>query len=89
LFSFLPQLGHLLVRRDSSGISLFYVLHNLISATEQFNQWFAFMVVASQGDEKGGYVVHNLPGLGDWINLAHIVVVWGLWLVVYVHPSRP
>lgn len=84
LVSFLPQLGVLLVRQDSSGISLFYVLYNLISATEQFNHSFAFVVVFSRlkDPSEGQAMIHNPLSRGDWINLGHITVVWVLWLVV-------
>ncbi len=84
LVSFLPQLGVLLVRRDSSGISPFYVLYNLISATEQFNHSFACVVLVSRDWDppKNDIIMHNPLSLGDWINLGHITVVWVLWLVV-------
>jgi hypothetical protein len=72
------------VRRDSSGISPFYVLFNLISATEQFTQCFAFVLImaADQGPHNEDTVVHSPPSQGDWINLGHMAVVSVLWLVL-------
>ncbi|KAK3896758.1 hypothetical protein C8A05DRAFT_39694 [Staphylotrichum tortipilum] len=85
LASFLPQLGVLLVRRDSSGISPFYVLSNLLCATEQLT--FIFLSAVITPDEP--LIVHSPLTLGDWINLGHTAAVWVLWLVVYVHSSPP
>ena len=85
LASFLPQLGVLLVRRDSSGMSPFYVLSNLLCATEQLAVMFLSAVITP--DEP--LIVHSPLTLGDWINLGHTAAVWVLWLVVYVHNSPP
>lgn len=85
LASFLPQLGVLLVRRDSSGMSPFYVLSNLLCATEQLAVIFLSAVITP--DEP--LIVHSPLTLGDWINLGHTAAVWVLWLVMYVHSSPP
>ncbi len=85
LASFLPQLGVLLVRRDSSGMSPFYVLSNLLCATEQLT--FIFLSAVITPDEP--LITHSPLTLGDWINLGHTAAVWVLWLIVYVHTSPP
>jgi hypothetical protein len=74
--SFGPQLHHTFSRRDSTGISTFYVLFNLISATEQFALTFFFVNYAEDSD----FFVHHPRNAGDWINLAQMSVVVVLWL---------
>jgi uncharacterized protein with PQ loop repeat len=82
--SFLPQLRLLYVRKDSSGLSLFYVLFNLIVATELFT--FSFLLVVNcPRDESNGLpdlFIHDPPNVGDSINLAQFALVWVLWLVM-------
>jgi hypothetical protein len=81
--SFLPQLRLLYVRKDSAGLSLFYLLFNLIVATELFA--ISFLLVVNSGlEEKGkpNLFVHNPPDTGDNINLAQFTLVWVLWLVM-------
>lgn len=82
--SFLPQLGVFLVRRDSSGISPFYMLSNVLCATEQLAFLFLSAVIMP---EDGYLIVHKPLTLGDWINLGHTAAVWVLWLTLYVHTS--
>ena len=80
LASFLPQLWRLFARRDSSGISLWHVLFNLIVATELFT--FSLFLVVNNRCEGASIFVHDPPNVGDHINLAHFALVWVLWLVV-------
>lgn len=82
LVSFLPQLGVFLVRRDSSGTSPFYVLSNVLSATEQLAFIFLSAVIMPDDDYL---IVHKPLTLGDRINLGHTAAVWVLWLILYVH----
>ncbi len=84
--SFLPQIRLLLACRDSSGISLLYVLVNLINATEQFTLAFGFLALLTQ---DSGYPRFKPPTLSDWIHLGRITLIWGLWLVVSVYTSLP
>ncbi|KAK3299829.1 uncharacterized protein B0H64DRAFT_379247 [Chaetomium fimeti] len=81
--SFLPQLWLLWVRKDSSGLSLFYVLWNLIVATELFT--LSFLLVVNYGDPGGpvDIFVHYPLSVGDRINLAQFTVVWVLWVVIF------
>ncbi|KAH6853225.1 hypothetical protein B0I37DRAFT_358796 [Chaetomium sp. MPI-CAGE-AT-0009] len=79
--SFLPQLWLLWVRKDSSGLSLFYVLWNLIVATELFA--LSFLLVVNYAGEAGLFV-HSPINAGDRINLAQFTLVWVLWVVIFI-----
>lgn len=76
--SFLPQLWLLYKRKDSAGLSFFYVFVNLVVATECFLRSFGFDFTG----QNPGLFVHTPPNVGDSINLAQFAVVWALWLVV-------
>lgn len=76
--SFGPQLRRLWARRDSSGLSLWHVLLNLIVATELFT--FSFFLVVNYRFERSPAIVHQPPDVGDTINLVHFTLVWVLWL---------
>ncbi|KAL2802563.1 hypothetical protein BJX63DRAFT_106893 [Aspergillus granulosus] len=78
--SFLPQLHKLIASRDSSGVSPYYVLSNLLLATNHFTIYLAFCVNDPSG---GGVVVHNSPNTADFLNLTHVFVVWLLFSLVY------
>lgn len=54
--SFLPQLGLLWLRRDSSGINLYYVLFNTIVATELFCM--SFFLTVNHIDAPDIFVHH-------------------------------
>lgn len=81
--SFLPQLQLLWLRRDSSGISLYYVLFNLIIATELFTIDLAMLTSVDGGD----IFVHSPASTGDWLNLAQFGTVCIMWTLMYVNPS--
>uniref|UniRef100_A0A0B7K2U9 Uncharacterized protein n=1 Tax=Bionectria ochroleuca TaxID=29856 RepID=A0A0B7K2U9_BIOOC len=79
--SFIPQVRRLRRKRDSSGVSLTYVLFNLINATEQF----AFTTFLTVND-LGGLLVGNPHSRGDQINLVQFAGVFFLWSLI-VPPS--
>lgn len=79
--SFLPQLQLVWLRRDSSGISLYYVLFNLVVATELFTIDLAILTSVDGGD----IFVHSPATTGDWLNLAQFATVWVMWTLVYVN----
>lgn len=81
--SFLPQLQLFWLRRDSSGVSLYYVLFNLVVSTELFTIDLSILTSVDGGD----IFVHAPATIGDWLNLAQFGTVWVMWLVVYVDPS--
>ncbi|KAH8689502.1 hypothetical protein BGW36DRAFT_433501 [Talaromyces proteolyticus] len=81
LLSFLPQLRHLWIRKDATGISLYYVFYNLISATEQLTITFTALINNTQGSD---FFVHDPPTTGDWINLGQVTVVWLLSLFYFL-----
>lgn len=78
VLSFLPQLCLLWARKEASGISLYYVLYNLISATEQLTISFTLLVNMTDGADA---FVHRPRSTGDWLNLSQIIVVWLSFLV--------
>ncbi|KAK4170666.1 hypothetical protein QBC36DRAFT_341471 [Triangularia setosa] len=82
--SFLPQLQLLYVHKDSAGLSLFYVLFNLIVATELFTLSFLFVVNYAREFDKPNMFVHAPLNAGDRINLAQFTLVWVLWLVIFI-----
>ncbi|KAB5566845.1 hypothetical protein GE09DRAFT_1284559 [Coniochaeta sp. 2T2.1] len=79
--SFQPQLRLLWVRRDSSGISLYYVLLNLIVATELFT--ISFFYVVNNRVEGSQFFVHVPPNVGDRLNLAQFALTWVLWVLLF------
>ncbi|KAI1356384.1 hypothetical protein F5Y01DRAFT_323816 [Xylaria sp. FL0043] len=90
-FTFLPQVLALLRRRDVSGISIYYVLFNLVVSTELFTLSFFFVTNQAEGSE---IFVHDPPDVGDWLNLAQFTDVCALWLLIFVlsiyfsHPEK-
>ncbi|KAF2844700.1 hypothetical protein T440DRAFT_523260 [Plenodomus tracheiphilus IPT5] len=60
--SFGPQLHRTITRKDSTGISTFYVLFNLISTTEQFALTFFFIVNYA---EDSDFFVHHPRNAGS------------------------
>jgi hypothetical protein len=81
LASFLPQIRLLLQRGNTTGLSLYYLLFNLISATEQFALSFYFIV---NRVEPADVFTHEPPTVGDWLNLAQTTAIFLAWLVMYV-----
>ncbi|KAH4412192.1 hypothetical protein HBH92_108640 [Parastagonospora nodorum] len=79
--SFIPQLLRTISRKNSTGISSFYVLFNLISTTEQFALTFFFIMNYPKDSD---FFVHNPKNAGDWINFAQMSVIVVLWLTYFV-----
>ena len=73
VISFIPQYRHILSRGDCNGISLYYILFNLISATEQFTFGLHFVV---DNMEVMDSIIGTPPTTGDWLNFAQFTVVW-------------
>ncbi|KNG81822.1 hypothetical protein ANOM_010266 [Aspergillus nomiae NRRL 13137] len=67
--SFLPQLQRIWYTKQFTGLSLSYVLCNLMSATEQFTLLF-FLLVNKTEDAD---VIQKTTG--DWINLAQLAAL--------------
>ncbi|ERF73258.1 hypothetical protein EPUS_03090 [Endocarpon pusillum Z07020] len=91
LVSFIPQYHHILWRRDCSGISLSYVLFNLIAATEQCALGLHYIV---DNVEVSDTIVGSTPTVGDWLNLWQLGVVWichsALFILCLCYPpERP
>ncbi|OQE13975.1 hypothetical protein PENSTE_c040G05986 [Penicillium steckii] len=79
-FAFHTWISCLWTRKDSSGISAYYVLFNLVAATEQFTIILFLLVNDNFGSEL---VVHKQPIIGDLINLSHMALLWILFLIVF------
>jgi hypothetical protein len=60
-------------RRDCNGLSGFYLLFNLIAATQQFSVGLTYILFLSDGDD---ILVHNPPSLGDWLNMSQLGIVF-------------
>lgn len=58
---------------NCQGISLGYLLLNLISATEQFTIGFYILVNFTGGTD---IFVETPLTTGDWLNLAQLTLVW-------------
>lgn len=86
ILSFIPQLRLLLVRRDSSGLSLYYVFLNLLVSIELVTV--AAFFVVTLADVGSDTFVNEPPDTGDWINLAQLAVIFLLWLLTYVPKPR-
>lgn len=66
------------MRGDSSGISLYYILFNLLVATEILALDLSFLTMEGGTD----MFIHNPPSVGDWLNLAQFAIVCGLWVLM-------
>ncbi|PYI06824.1 hypothetical protein BO78DRAFT_429336 [Aspergillus sclerotiicarbonarius CBS 121057] len=79
--SFLPQLHRIRIQKTSTGLSLLYILLNLLGATEQFT--LAFFLTVNAGPEPD-FFVHFPRSIGDWLNLAQLGVVWVMFLLLFI-----
>ena len=80
LASLSPQLWRCWTQRSSSGISLFYVLFNLVVTTELFT--FSFFWVVNSRLQRPDNFVHDPHNAGDIINLLQFALIWVLWLLM-------
>ena len=76
--SFLPQLYQLWSKKDSTGISIGYVLANLVVATEQLT--LEAYVTVNVPESAGGTFTHDPLSTGDWLNFVQTLVTWLLFL---------
>lgn len=81
----MPQLARIWSTQDSSGISLAYVLCNVVSATHQLSLAVLFFAFT---DEDNLWVWTYPQGLTDWINIAQLVIVWVGMLLLFVDLPR-
>ena len=73
IISFNPQYFRVQARHDCSGISLYYVLFNLITFTEQFALGLHYLV---DNHEVANGIVNSPPTAGDWLNVFQHACVW-------------
>ncbi|KAK1763427.1 hypothetical protein QBC33DRAFT_549651 [Phialemonium atrogriseum] len=72
IISFLPHYQQIISRNDCSGISPYYILFNLVSATHQFFLGYAYVV---QFDGTMHFVHGNPRTLLDWLNFVQLTIV--------------
>ncbi|KAJ5468181.1 hypothetical protein N7475_005933 [Penicillium sp. IBT 31633x] len=78
--SFYPQIQRLWLKQDSSAVSVYYVLFNLIAATEQFTIVFFLLVNNTEG---GSVFVHTPTATGDWLNLSQMTISLVGFLILF------
>jgi hypothetical protein len=78
VLSFNPQLQRLQKHGESTGISRFYILFNLVVATEQFTVGL-FLIGFGLGGSK---MLDSPPLFGEWLNLVQFGAVWLCHLVL-------
>jgi hypothetical protein len=71
---FIHQICRFHLRSDSNGVSITYIVLNLIVATEQFTLGLQLITIDTEGVPDG--MVHTPPSAGDWLNLVQFAVVW-------------
>ncbi|OHF03004.1 ATP synthase F0 [Colletotrichum orchidophilum] len=81
--SYLPQCHRLREQGHCDGLSLYYVLFNLLSATEQVTIGF-FLNVNNDGSLRPDVFVNTPATAGDWFNLGQLVVVWLCSLYLFI-----
>ncbi|KAF0320358.1 hypothetical protein GQ607_012454 [Colletotrichum asianum] len=79
--SCLPQYHRILEQGHCDGLSLYYVLFNLISATEQLTLGF-LLNINDTGRLRGDAFVNDPATAGHWLNFVQLVVVWLCSLVL-------
>lgn len=86
VISFLPHYLQIISHGNASGISLYYILFNLVSATHQFTLGCLYVIsIAGQSI----YFVHGEPPTTlDWLNLGQFATVLLCFLILYVWPRR-
>ncbi|KAK5172270.1 uncharacterized protein LTR77_003908 [Saxophila tyrrhenica] len=72
--SFWPQLHLIRARQDTEGISLTYVLINLIVATQQLGLYIHMISFQYKGAPAG--MINDPPSFGDYLNLTQFAAVW-------------
>ncbi|BDD62258.1 hypothetical protein MAP00_007234 [Monascus purpureus] len=85
LCPFSPSFKKTWVRKSSCGISIFYLLFNLVSTTEHFTLFFFSLVNAGNSETPIHMFRHHPPNVGDWFNFAQISMVWLLFLFLLVN----
>ncbi|VUC27414.1 unnamed protein product [Clonostachys rosea] len=91
ILTFGPHLYFLIRKRDSSPVSIVYILLNLVVATEQFAASYFFAIYPTNTKclicpTYKGIFSHTPLDVGDWLNFAHFLTVFVLWLIMYTIP---
>ncbi|KAI3546531.1 hypothetical protein CSPX01_04186 [Colletotrichum filicis] len=75
LISFTPQYHRLREQGHCNGLSLYYVLFNLLSATEQLTIGL-FLNINNGASLRPDAFVNTPATAGDWLNLSQLMIVW-------------
>lgn len=76
IVSFSPQINRIRHEAGCAGISIFYVLFNLIVTTYNLT---VMLCAVTDSD-----LVQKPPGLLDWLNVAQFAATWLCQLTLYV-----
>ncbi|TID00315.1 hypothetical protein CH35J_005075 [Colletotrichum higginsianum] len=85
--SYLPQHHRIREQGHCDGLSLYYLLFHLISATEQFAIGL-FLHINDNGFPRPDVFVHDPATAGDWFNFAQLAVVWFSSLSLFLNSLR-
>lgn len=69
--SFVPQVTRIRNNEDCTGISVYYVLFNLIIATYNFA-----LILFAMIEWEGSFITQQPPDARDWLNFAQFSVAW-------------
>ncbi|KAF4774330.1 hypothetical protein HER10_EVM0011722 [Colletotrichum scovillei] len=87
LISFIPQYHRLREQGHCNGLSLYYVLFNLLSATEQLTIGL-FLNVNNGASLRPDAFVNTPATVGDWLNLGQLMIVWLCSVYLFTLPIR-
>ncbi|TDZ38819.1 hypothetical protein C8035_v006617 [Colletotrichum spinosum] len=84
ILSYLPQYHCIQEQGHSNGLSLYYVLFGLLSATEHLTLGLLLNIT----EPRSGAFVETPATVGDWINLVQLGVVWLCALILFILSIR-
>ncbi|PYI34930.1 hypothetical protein BP00DRAFT_363570 [Aspergillus indologenus CBS 114.80] len=82
ILSFAPQLYSLWTKKNSTGISLGYVLANLLVVTEDLTK--EVYLTLNVPEAAAGIFTHDPLNTGDWLNFVQVLVTWALFLTLFI-----
>ncbi|RAH39778.1 uncharacterized protein BO95DRAFT_377204, partial [Aspergillus brunneoviolaceus CBS 621.78] len=82
ILSFAPQLHALWSKKSSTGISLGYVLANLLVVTEDLTKEVYLSINVPEA--AAGTFKHDPFSAGDWLNFVQDLVTWALFLILFI-----
>jgi uncharacterized protein with PQ loop repeat len=79
VLTFIPQYTKILEKNTCDGISLYYLVLNLIIFTEQFAVYLHLILVAHDAPT---IIVDSPPSVLDYLNLLQFGVTWFCFLIL-------